>query len=317
MKISKELKSGIIAIIALVLGYWGYTFLKKQNLFSTSRVYYSEFNNIQGLTPASIVTINGYQVGNVISIKFNPGKKGSLIVGYSLSSDFEFSKKSTSKILPSLMGGAELQIVPNYENEIAVSGDFLEGTSDAGMLSSIANKLTPLEGKLNATLTDADKLLINLNTILDTKTQQDLKSAISNLNKTLNHFSGASISLEKLLNDSQPKLSALLTNADSAMASFNILATDFQKADLSGNLTQTVTKLNTALEKFDALMSDMDKGKGSIGKLLKDEGLYNNLEKASKELEELLKEVKLHPKRFVHLSVFGKKDKGYVKEETH
>ena len=317
LKISKELKSGIIAVIALALSFWGYNYLKKQNLFTTANVFYSEFDNIQGLTEASIVTINGFQVGNVAAINFDPKKKGKLIVTFNMNEDFTFSKKSTTKITPALMGGAELSIIPSYEGENAVSGDYLKGTADAGMLNSLSDKLVPLEDKLNLTLKDADKLLVNFNNILDDKTQGDLKAAISNLNVTLKHFKGASISLEKLLADSQPKISSLLTNADGAVSNFKTLATDFQKADLAGNLNQTMAKLNTALEKFDGLMANMNDGKGSIGKLLKDEGLYNNLENASKELEELLREVKLHPKRFVHLSVFGKKDKGYVKDTLH
>ncbi len=316
MKLSKELKSGIIAIIALILMYWMYNFLKKQNMFTTDTVFYSEFDNIQGLTPASVVTINGFNVGNVKTIQFNPEKKGKLIVQFSMNENFSFSKNSITKITPGLMGGAELSIIPSYEGEKAVSGDSLKGTSDAGMLNSLTDKLAPLETKLNATLADADKLLVNFNSILDDKTQQDLKSAIANLNSTLQHFKGASISLEKMLAESQPKINSLLTNADGAIANFQTLASDFQKADLAGSLNQTMSKLNTTLEKVDVLMANMNNGEGSIGKLLKDEGLYNNLENASKELEELLREVKLHPKRFVHLSVFGKKDKGYIKDST-
>ena len=115
LKISKELKSGIIGIAAIALTIWGYNYLKKQNLFNTSRIYYSEFSNIQGLTLASIVTINGFQVGNVKSIRFNKKNKGHLIVGYSVNQDFYFSAKSTTKITPALMGGAELSIIPSYE----------------------------------------------------------------------------------------------------------------------------------------------------------------------------------------------------------
>jgi len=314
LKISKELKSGIIAIIALAVTFWGYNFLKKQNLFTTSKVYYSEFNNIQGLTPASIVTINGFHVGNVTNIKFNPKKRGNIIVEYNMNKDFSFSKKSTTKITPSLMGGAELSIIPSYEGENAVSGDYLIGSSDAGMMSSLADKLSPLESKLNATLKDADQLLINFNNILDTKTQTNLKSAIANLDVTLKHFKGASVSLEKLLADSQPKISSLLKNADNAVANFDTLAADFKEANLVGNLNQTMTELQNVLGKFDTLMADMNKGEGTIGKLLKDEALYTNLENASKELEELLREFKLHPKRFVHISVFGKKEKPYIKD---
>ncbi len=317
MKLSKEIKSGVIAIVAIALIIWGYNFLQKQNLFDSSRIYYSEFTNIQGLTTASIVSINGFQVGNVQSIRFNPKKKGNLIVGFSINNDFKFSKNSTTKITPALMGGAELSIVPKYDGENASSGTYLIGSSEQSMMSSLSKKLTPIEEKLNTTLLDADKLLVNLNTILDEKTQQNLKSAITNLNVTLRNFKNASVSLDGMLVEIKPKLSSVLDNVDGAARNLKTVTADFEKAHLGDSLKQTVTKLNAALTKFDNLLANIDSGDGTIGKLLKDEGLYNNLENASKELEELLREVKEHPKRFVHLSLFGKKDKrGYVRDTT-
>ena len=321
---SKEIKSGIIAIVALALTFWGYNFLKKQNVFSTSKVYYSEFNNIQGLTPASIVTINGFHVGNITNIKFNPKKKGTIIVAFSMNTDFTFSKNSTTKITPGLMGGAELSILPNYEGEDAVSGDYLKGSSQAGMLSSLSEKFSPLENKLNTTLEDADKLLVNFNNILDEKTQLNLKASIANLNATLSHFKNVSKSMEEMLANNKVKFGVILDNTKDATKNLKTMTADFEQAKLANGIKETITKLNTSLanvdvllKNFNAISNDMSNGKGSIGKLLKDEGLYNNLENASKEMEELMREMKEHPKRFVHFSLFGKKDKkGYVKPET-
>ncbi|MEE9349564.1 MAG: MlaD family protein [Flavobacteriaceae bacterium] len=322
MKISKEIKSAIIGISAIALTIWGYSYLKKQNLFNTSRMYYSKFNNIQGLTKASIVTINGFQVGNVNSINFNPNKKGELIVGYSLFDDFTFSKNSTTKIIPGLMGGAEFKIIPSYDGENATSGSYLIGSSDAGMMSSIETKLAPLDTKLNTILLDADKLLVNINNTLNEDTQQNIRASISKLNQTLSHFKNASKSLETLLADNTNKFGLILDNTNAATQSLKTMTNDIEQANLAGDIKQTITKLNGSLSNVDVLIAnfntiskELSSGKGSIGKLLKDDGLYINLENATKEMEELMREMKEHPKRFVHFSLFGKKDKkGYVED---
>ena len=324
MKISKEIKSGIIAIVALSLTFWGYNFLKKQNLFTTDKTFYSEYNNVQGLTTSSIVTINGFQVGNVTNIKFNPEKKGNLIVAFSLSNDISFSKNSTTKITPGLMGGAELSIIPSYDGEESVSGDYLIGSADLGMISSLAEKISPIENKLTATLSGADVLLKNLNQVLDKKTQQNLRESIVNLNATLKHFKGVSKSMEEMLASNKAKFSVIMDNTSAATNSLKTMTSDFEQAKMATSIKETISKLNTSLANVDVLLSnfnkistDMSNGKGSIGKLLNDDGLYNNLENASKEMEELMREMKEHPKRFVHFSLFGKKAKEYKKEETN
>ena len=324
MKISKEIKSGIIAIVALSLTFWGYNFLKKQNLFTTDKTFYSEYNNVQGLTTSSIVTINGFQVGNVTNIKFNPEKKGNLIVAFSLSNDISFSKNSTTKITPGLMGGAELSIIPSYDGEESVSGDYLIGSADLGMISSLAEKISPIENKLTATLSGADDLLKNLNQVLDKKTQQNLRESIVNLNATLKHFKGVSKSMEEMLASNKAKFSVIMDNTSAATNSLKTMTSDFEQAKMATSIKETISKLNTSLANVDVLLSnfnkistDMSNGKGSIGKLLNDDGLYNNLENASKEMEELMREMKEHPKRFVHFSLFGKKAKEYKKEETN
>ncbi|MCF6350432.1 MAG: MlaD family protein [Flavobacteriaceae bacterium] len=318
MKISKELKTGVIAIIAIAVMIWGYNYLKKQSLFENTRVYYSEFDNVQGLTPSSIVSINGFQVGNVSSIKFNAKKKGSFIVSFTLTSDFAFSDKSTIKIIPPVisgMGVAELTIIPNYEGKEAISGTYLNGSIQSGLLGSFGNKLDPLNTKLNQVLASADILINNFNNILDTKTQNNLKSTIEKLDITMTNFKNASKSFDILLVENKIKISSILDNTDKASKNLEGITAEFKTANLTGNLKNTMNKLDKSLTKFETILTKVEKGDGTIAKLLNDKNLYNNLESASKEMEELLHEFKEHPKRFVHFSLFGKKDKkGYVEK---
>jgi phospholipid/cholesterol/gamma-HCH transport system substrate-binding protein len=318
-KKSKSLITGAIAIISIVLIIWGLNYLKKQSLFESNKVYYTEFDNIQGLSLSSIVTINGFQVGNIIEIKIREKEnKGHLIVKYNYTKDLVFSKNTIVKIKPALMGSSELIIVPNYEGEEAISGTHLKGSLEKGMLSALTEKLGPMEGRFNEVLSSLDQLLVNVNNTLDINTQKNIQASVAKLNAILSSFKNTSKSVENLVADNKTKFNTIISNATTASENLKSITAEFEKADLTANLKQTMLKLNSSLSNFDAILAKVNKGEGSIGKLMKDEGLYNNLENAAKEMEELLREMKEHPKRFVHFSLFGKKDKrGYVKDTVN
>ncbi len=315
MKISKELKTGIIATIAIALLFWGLNFLKKQNLFEKERIYFSKFDNVQGLSNSSVVMLNGLQVGNVMDVRFDTKKKGSFIVKYNITKKIYFSDKSVAKIIPpTVMGSTLLAIIPDFSGENAASGTFLKGSVDQGLMASLTDKFNPLNEKLSSVMTNVDQLLVKLNATLDTNTQNNIKASIANLNASLKSFKNVSNNFDTMLVQNKEKFSNIMTNADEATKNFKNMASKIDNANLTDDLKQTITKLNTSLNSFDKILANIEKGEGSMGMLLKDKGLYNNLENASKEMEELLREMKLHPKRFVHFSLFGKKDKGYKKD---
>ena len=315
MKISRELKTGIVAIIIIAAFIWGYNFMKGQNLFNTSpRTYFAEFNNVQGLNTASAVTVNGMQVGKVVDITFNENasKRGQLIVEFGVENDFKFSKNTIVKIYSaSLMGGKSLAIVPSYEGENALSGAFLKGEIESDIFASVGDILNPLQAKLESVIVNADSLLLGLNQTIDKDTRKNIRSTISNLNTTVSNFKKSSISLDELLSENKDKLGTSLANVEIATENFAKISDSLVNA----NLSQTITKLKSTISNFDNILAGIDRGEGSIGKLMKDEALYSNLENASKELEELLREMKENPKRFVHFSLFGKKEKEYNPNE--
>ena len=313
MKISKELKTGIIAIIAISVLIWGYNFLKKQDIFEKERIYYTTFNNVQGLNNSCKVTLNGLQIGNILDINFDKKKKGSFIVKFNITKDISFSDKSIAKIIPptiSGIGAAELAIIPDFNGEPIKNGAFLPGQIDQGLMNTLSKKL-------NSVLKNTDNLLVNLNNTLEPNTQQNIKNVVANLNTTLNHFKNISKSFDDLLLKNKTKFNAILANADATSKNMASITGKMEKANLTENLQNSMVKLDASLKNFNNILTKVNKGEGSIGMLLKDKKLYNNLEKASKEMEELLREMKLHPKRFVHFSLFGKKDKGYQKENNN
>lgn len=271
-----------------------------------------KYQNVEGLSKSAAVTINGLTVGKVQDIKF-ADSQGSLVVEFSVEEDFEFSKNSTARIYSGgLIGGKSLGIFPEYEGAVAVSGDTLQGDIEDSMLSAVTKALGPLEKKVNNTLATVDTLLLSVTDIVDPATRKNLKEAIANLNKTLNSFTGVSENLNIILANNTDKLDRTFTNLD-------VMAENF--AQLSDSLSQLETgrlvrDLQNVITQFDAIATDLEKGNGSLGKLLKDEELYNNLEGASRQLEQLLQDVKLNPKRYVNISVFGKKQQEYVAPEN-
>jgi len=316
MKISRELKTGIVVLLTIGMFIWGFSFLKGEDLFSNgNRTFYVEYGNVQGLTVSAPVTINGLKVGAVKQIYFHPNKKGKLIVNFSLDSDYSFSKKSIAEIYsPDFISGKSIKIVPLYGDANAISGDTLKGNIETGLLGSLNDQVGPLQNKVESFLSNADTLLHGFNEIVDEEGQANLKNSLASLNTVLSTFKTASRSLNGML-AKDGKIDSVFTNATTITSNLVSLTDSLNSA----NLKQTVKKLETTLNKFNGILADVEDGKGSIGKLLKDEGFYNNLEGAAKEMEALLKDLKEHPKRFVHFSLFGKKAKEYkeveVKEE--
>ena len=313
---SKELKTGIVAIVIIVLFIWGYNFLKGQDLFNgSSRKFFVEYKNINGLNTASLVTINGLKVGKISDISFNstPEKKGVLLVEISLDNDFKFSKNSIAKIYSaSLMGGQNLAIVPKYDAETAVSGDYLKGEVESDLFSSVGEKLNPIQSKLEKVLVGADSLLIGFNEILDKKSRKSLNRSIIGLEGTIYDVRKTLSSVNTLLVNNKVTIDSTLNNAKKITDNFSKISNDLAEA----NLGETVKKLESTLTNVNDLLANMKAGKGTLGKLMTDDKMYTNLTNASKEMEELLREMKLNPKRFVHFSLFGKKAKPY-KEESN
>jgi len=314
LKISREFKTGIVAVGVIALFIWGYNYMKGLNLFDGPlKTFYTEYNNVQGLNTASVVTINGVEVGKVVDISFNksPDKRGKLIVEFSVENDFEFSKNSVAKIYSaSLMGGKSLAVVPSYEGETAVPGDFLQGQIESDIFSSVTEKLNPLQAKVENVIVSADSLMVGLNEVLDLKTRNNLKLSVEELNTTVTNFKELSQSVNQLVKSNNDNISQTLANANTMTSNLAKLSDTLVNA----NIGLTVKNLEATIASLNEILKGAEEGKGTLGKLLTDDTMYANLTNASKELEELLNEMKLHPKRFVHFSLFGKKDKGYNPE---
>jgi phospholipid/cholesterol/gamma-HCH transport system substrate-binding protein len=309
LKITREIKTAILVIASILLFIWGYSFLKGSNLFNSHKKLYVEYDNVEGLASGAAVTISGKVIGKVNTIQLSNNGKLSLELQIN-EDDFPISKTSIAQIYePGFIGGKQIAIIPNYKDQnIAVSGDKLIAEIKLGMFSTVGEKLVPTQQKIDNLVVDADQLMKNLNDILDVKARENLKNSLANLNEVLVQFKSASVSVNGMLAENKTKIGNSLTNVEKASANFSKVSDSIAKLSLS----KTVKNLEKTLANVDKIMAEMQSGKGTIGKLMKDETMYNNFSKTSKELELLLQDLRLHPTRYVNVSLFGKKNKPYV-----
>jgi phospholipid/cholesterol/gamma-HCH transport system substrate-binding protein len=309
LKITKEIKTAILAISSILLFIWGYSFLKGTNLLSSYKTLYVYYENVEGLANSAPITLNGLVIGKVNSITID-NASGKLKLELQIKSEFPISKTSVAEIYsPNPIGGKQISILPDYKNsQIAVDGDFLKPSNKLGLTDALAEQIQPLKVKVEKILEDADLMINNINEILDDKSKANLKNSLENINEILIEFKSASISVNSILTSNKEKINGTISN-------LNKVATNFTK--ISDSLAQikigkTIKELEKTLAKVDGIMTDLQSGKGTMGKILKDETLYNNFAKTSKELELLLQDLRLNPTRYVNVSLFGKKNKPYV-----
>ncbi len=313
MKITREIKTAILVIASILLFIWGYSFLKGQNLFNSHKKLFVEYDNVEGLVASAPVTVSGKIIGKVNSIELN--KNGNLLVELQINEDeFPISKTSTAQIYePGVIAGKQIAIIPNYKDvNMTVSGDKLIPGIKLGLTDALGQKLAPLQNRLDKVLSSADLLIGNINNVLDTNTQRNLKNAIAELDKTLSNFTKLSANIDKILVENKVKLGSAVANLDKTTGNFAKISDDINKAKLG----ETIKTLDATLANVNKIMANLESGKGTMGKLLKDDGMYNNLTKTSKELELLLQDVRLYPTRYVNVSLFGKKNKPYVEPKA-
>lgn len=309
MKLTREIKTAILVIASILLFIWGYSFLKGRDLFTNYKTLYVEYNNVEDLSPSAPVTINGLTIGKVNKITINE-VTGKLLVELQLKTDFPISKSSQAALYsPSLIGGKQIKIIPNLaDKEPVEDGQTLTSTVELGLTESLGGKIEPIQQKLDLMLANINTLVSGLNNVLDKQGQENLKKSLAELSQTMEQFHRASGSLNSILDTNKGQINGVVTNFNKMSSNFNKISDSLNKADLG----KTVRNLNQTLAKVDNLMSNLNSGKGTAGKLLSDDALYNNLSKTSKELELLLQDVRLYPTRYVNVSLFGKKNKPYV-----
>lgn len=308
MKYSKEVKTGILAIVAILILIFGYSFLKGQNLLDSSRTFHAIYADVEGLSTSSPVTINGHRVGQVTKINFLD-ETGLLIVTFTVDSEFQFSKNSLAQVYGGgIIGGKSLGIVPEYEmGQTAKSGDTLPSDIEEGIMELVNERLTPLQIKVERAIVSTDSLLTSLNEVLNPRTRNNIEDSFNDLAETIRSLKATSESLSGIVEGNSAKLDRTFTNLDEMSGNFNKFSDTLAQVNISA-MTQDIEKV---ISDFEKLSNNLANGQGTAGKLLNDDAVYNNLERATREMEQLLQDIKLNPKRYVSFSVFGRGGRPY------
>lgn len=305
MKLSKEIKIGIVAIIAFALLVWGFNFLKGKNIIVTSNYYYAMYDNINGLEDASPVMLSGYKVGVVETIKFHKKYRSKIIIRFSVNKDIKIPHGSQAIIEPAtIIAGKVVRLNFSDATQFHIKGDTLTGIVDSGLEA----QLMPIKDK-------AEKLIVSLDSVLsifDAERRQSLKNSLENIETITNDVSG-------LVASEKDKLAKILANFESISANLknnnekiSTVLNNFSNISDSlaqANIKTTVLNANKTISELGIISEKINNGEGTIGLLINNDSLYVNLNKLAEDLDKLVIDLNEHPKRYVHFSLFGKKDK--------
>lgn len=311
MKIKTEVRIGIIVLATFLLVFWGINYLKGRNLLKKTDVYYAVFNNVQGLDPSSSVLLNGYKIGLINTIDFDKGSLTDIIVSFSVNHQFDIPKSSVVELISSdLLGSKALQIIPSNSSEYHVYGDTLSSSIKEDIFSSISNEFIPLKESAETLMLNLDSVVHSLSVILNTETIVSIQKSFANLEITSQQLSEqlSSGDLRKMLNSLAGFSSSLNNNKDKLDSIFYNVE-NISDSLASANILSLINSANESFMSIAQLLEYANSGQGSLGKFSQDDSLYVNLNSSMKSLDLLLKDLQENPKRYVHFSVFGGKNK--------
>jgi phospholipid/cholesterol/gamma-HCH transport system substrate-binding protein len=319
VKIANETKVGAIAVVSIALLILGFNFLKGKNLLTSSTTLYANYKNIQGLQKSNPVLINGLQVGTVYNIKTDKDMRN-IMVEINITKDVHIANNSVAVIKTNPIATPSIEIVIGDATEYLKHKDTIAIADDGGLLGNLMEKVDPVIAQLKSTMTSLDTLLVNFNTILDPNAKGNISSSLKNLNTITGSMVQSTVYLNNLLNTQTGALAKTLNNVESITG--NMANNNEKINNVMSSLDKTTSKiselefekavntLNATLADFQKTVAKLSSTDGTMGKVLNDPTLYNNLASTGNKLNLLLDDLRINPKRYVNISVFGKKPKG-------
>ncbi|MFZ9388921.1 MAG: MlaD family protein [Chitinophagaceae bacterium] len=313
MKISNETKVGVLTITALTILILGFNYLKGKDLFKKSKKIYAVFNDLGSLSKSNEVKINGYVIGIVYGLSVKDKDMSGIVATINLTQDVNIPRDSKALISTPLVGASYIMIEKGKSTDFLQPGDTLTTRVDVGILDDVKAQLTPTLTKVRNSLDTLNSVLGNVNKVIGTDNRNKIEQLLTNLNIASNSLNGLldnkSGALAKTLNNVQKLTEDLKSNTSDIKATISNTKKASEKL-AALELQPTVDELKNTIGQFKTVLQKMDSKDGTLGSLINDKTLYNNLKNATLSLEILLDDLRTHPKRYVNLSIFGKKDKG-------
>lgn len=317
LKLSKEAKIGILVLLTTGFFIWGYSFLKGKNFLASTNNYYAFYEQVGGLIESGHVMMSGYKVGYVDDIRFMDDLKH-IRVRLSVDKRFVLPEGTVARIIGAdIMGTKAVELIPGNREGRLKAGDTLIPDIEPNLTEEIRLQIMPLKTRAEDMMANMDSVLIIFQSLLDQEFRENFASSIDNMSGTISSLQRSVYAVDKLLNEEDSRFNNIMSNLESVSGNFADSNEDINKmlnnfAAISDSLAQsellsTIDNLNNVLGELNQVMEGVNRGDGSLGKLISDEDLYNNLESATKNLDLLLLDLKDRPGRYVNFSIFGRK----------
>jgi len=312
-RLTKEIKAGLIVVLGITALILGFSYLKSNSLLGKSTTLHAIYDHVGGLQSGTAVSLNGFSVGTIDDIAFLD-ESGKLMVSFTITTDLPIPADSKAELYDtSVLGGKGLQIVLGTPGSaIAQNGDTLTSIVKIGMTDRITELMEPLEAKVNSAIVETDLLMKNLNQLLDSDSQALLRETLNNFSETSASLKVITQNVSENLAANEKALGTILESTAELTSNLSSVSETLNEADLQG----LIADLNTSVSATKEILEGVKNGEGSVGQIFTNQELYLSLQENLSQLEWLLQDLRLNPKRYLTVSVFGKKQKDYVAPES-
>lgn len=315
MKISREVRIGAFSIVIITLFIIGLNFVKGKDIFHKHRTYYAVFNAISGLQDAAPVQLNGLTIGKVTDIRFENENSSKVLVELTISNPIFIPSNSIARLNSSdILGTKNIELQLGDTQSPALSGDTLKSEMSLSLTEEVNRQVAPIKKKAEDLLSSLDTMVTVLHAVFNSETRRNLTESFARIRSTITNLESTSYNIDTLVYGQRKRMERILFNIEaitenvrendenisSIISNFAAISDTLAKA----NIAKTITNVNVVLSEFSGITQKINSGEGSIGLLLNDKSLYNNLDKSSAELEHLIKDMKTNPQRYLNFSVF-------------